>query len=228
MSEQGWGTGRQPAGFAISQLTDLRASGHAAEWSGRGEGSLEMVPMSQIQKLKIPGRQSGDCHGEFRQFRDTNDNDVAKCLDAWPLTEAEKDMTIIMLKRGLRADPHHHAMAAQMEMNSELLWVWLNLEPPMTESMLSEILRQGCQQFETVYNIKVFDHAFHDLAARVTIIRDIRDCTRRMLADHMKDFVATATPEELAMATISVDTDDEGLGGGEESQSDGSSDECGQ
>ena len=98
----------------------------------------------------------------------------------------------------------------------------------MTESMLSEILRQGCQQFEMVYNIKVFDHEFHDLAARVTSIRNIRDCTIRMLADHMKDFVATATPEELAMATISVDTDDEGLGGGEESQSDGSSDECGQ
>ena len=155
MSEQGWGTGRQPAGFAISQLTDLRASGHAAEWSGRGEGSLEMVPMSQIQKLKIPGRQDGDSHGEFRQFRDTNDNDVAKCLHAWPLTEAQKDMTIIMLKRGLRADTHHHDMAAKMEMNSELLWVWLNLEPPMTESMLSEILRQGCQQFETVYKLTV-------------------------------------------------------------------------
>ena len=228
MSEQGWGAGRYPAGFAISQLTDLRASGHAAEWSGRGEGSFEKVPMSQIKKLKIPGQQDGDSHGEFRHFRDTNENDVAKCFHAWALTEAQKDMTIIMLKRGLRADTHHHDMAAKMEMNSELLWVWLNLQPPMTERMLSEILRQGCQQFEMVYNIKVFNHEFHDLAARVTIMRDIKDCTTRMLFDHMKDFVATATPEEMAMAAIASDTDEEGLGGGEESQSDGSLDECGQ
>ena len=188
------------------------------------------VRLSEIKQLKIPGQQDGDSHGEFRQFRDTHENDVAKCFHAWQwaLTEAQKDMTIIMLKRGLRADTHHHDMAAKMEMNSELLWVWLNLQPPMTESMLSEILRQGCQQFEMVYNIKVFNHEFHDLAARVTIMRDIKDCTTRMLFDHMKDFVATATPEEMAMAAIASDTDEEGLGGGEESQSDGSLDECGQ
>ena len=228
MSEQGWGTGRQPAGFAISQLTDLRASGHAAEWSGRGEGSLEKVPMSQIKKLKIPGQQDGDSHGEFRHFRDQHENDVAKCFHAWALTEAQTDMAIIMLKRGLRADRMHQQMAASMEMNSELLWVWLNLQPPMTESMLSEILRQGCQQFEMVYNIKVFDHESHDLAARVTIMRDIKDCTTRILLDHMKDFVATATPEEMAMAAIDDDTDEEALGRCEELQSNSSADEYSQ
>ena len=227
MSEQGWGTGRQPAGFAISQLTDLRASGHAAEWSGRGEGSFEKVPMSQIKKLKIPGQQDGDSHGEFRHFRDTNENDVAKCFHAWALTEAQKDMTIIMLKRGLRADRMHQQMAASMEMNSELLWVWLNLQPPITERMLGEILLRGCQKFEQVYNIKVLNHEYHDLAASMTLQTEVEPRTSQILHDHMKDFVDTATPEEMAMAA-NEDTDEEALGGGEESQSDGSSDECSQ
>ena len=185
------------------------------------------VRLSQIKQLKIPGQQDGDSHGEFRQFRDTHENDVAKCFHAWQwtLTEAQKDMTIIMLKRRLRADRDHHEMAAAMEINSELLWVWVNLQPPMTERMLSEILRQGCQQFERVYNIKVFNHEFHDMAARVTIQRDIRDCTRRILLDHMKDFVATATPEEMAMATVAEDTDEEALGRCEELQSNSSADD---
>ena len=227
MSEQGWGTGRQPAGFAISQLTDLRASGHAAEWSGRGEGSLEKMPVSQIKRLQIPGQQDGDSHGEFRHFRDQHENDVAKCFHAWALTEAQKDMTIIMLKRGLRADTHHHDMAAKMEMNSELLWVWLNLQPPITERMLGEILLRGCQKFEQVYNIKVLNHEYHDLAASMILQTEVEPRTSQILHDHMKDFVDTATPEEMAMAA-NEDTDEEALGGGEESQSDGSSDECSQ
>ena len=71
------------------------------------------------------------------------------------------------------------------------------------------------------------NHEYHDLAASMTIEREVEPRTSQILYHHMKDFVDTATPEEMAMAA-NEDTDEEALGGGEESQSDGSSDECSQ
>jgi hypothetical protein len=195
--------------MSSSQLDET--SGHATERAGRDEAWREEImhiPVNQIARFQIPGQQDGASRGELHHFRDMHDNDVAKCFHAWAWTEAQKDMLMIMLKRGLQGMQMHQQMAASMAINSELLWIWMHLGPPLTEKLLSKILLWGCEKFELLYNIKVFHNDFHNRIASQIILQKVEPRIGEIVANHMQDFAATASPEEMAMAAEET-TDEE-------------------
>ena len=109
------------ASSSTAQSATERA-GNDEDWRERPVGQIGFqIP---VYRFQLPGQRDGDSLGEIHHFRDMHDNDVAHCFHAWTWTEAEKDMVMIMLKRGRKGNEMHQQMAASMAITSELLWIW--------------------------------------------------------------------------------------------------------
>ena len=147
--------------------------------------------------------------GEKNAFRDRYHNDIRIFLQSqydWPMEQ--QNSVFQMLACGVANMPTdaydagsrvmHKQIAKNLRINAELLWVWYNLDPPITEAILGEEMQIALPSFLSVYDRPYCWELINDVA--LAILNDMESkLNRRKL--HMG--INLHHPEE--------DTDDEGL-----------------
>lgn len=165
----------------------------------------QLVPIDSIEPLGPIA-----ATGEKNAFRDRYHNDMRIFLQSqydWPMEQ--QNSVFQMLACGVANMPTdaydaaggrvmHKDIAKNLRINAELLWVWYNLDAPITEAILGEELQIALPSFLIVYDRPFCWEFINDFA--FAILNDVESkLNRRKL--HMG--ITLHHPEE--------DTDDEGL-----------------
>ena len=164
----------------------------------------QLVPIDSIEPLGPIA-----AAGEKNAFRDRYHNDIRIFLQSqydWPMEQ--QNSVFQMLACGVANMPTdgydagrrvmHKDTAKHLRINAELLWVWINLDAPITEAILGEELQIALSSFLSVYDRPFCREFINDFA--FAILYDVESkLNRRKL--HMG--ITLHHPEEV--------TDDEGL-----------------
>ena len=89
-------------------------------------------------------------------------------------------------------------MAKKFKINAELLWIWFNVEPPITEAILGEELEKVPPSFISIYDLPYSWESINDFALRLLAEVEFQLKRRKLQMG-----ITLHEPEE--------DTDDEGL-----------------
>ena len=106
---------------------------------------LLQVPLEEINPLgPMPSVE------DMQAFRDVYENDALMFFRShYDWNVEQQTFALQLLSRGL--GDQHKEMAKKKNFNAELLWIWFNVEPPITEAMLKEELDLALPEFLRVY-----------------------------------------------------------------------------